>query len=121
MNFFRWGAIVLASLVYSSTLHAGSWQVCKLNLTIQHPGDERGLQAKVDNITASQDALNCPKRGEVIRFTPETSDYQSLLPRKKWPGIGTKARWRYIYLNGFRKNDGNSGPCIIEHYPKGWG
>lgn len=114
-------AMALAMLFHAPMSHAGAWQRCQLDLTIQRSDDKSQMQAKVDRVRPSPDALDCPKSGDVIRFTPETSDYQELLPRKHWPKVGSKVRWRYIYLHGFCKNDGNSAACVIRHYPKGWG
>lgn len=113
-------AVVLACLWSAPMAQAAAWQVCRLDLTIQSAADKSQVQAKVERVSPSADATDCPKTGEIIRFTPETADYQSLLPRKTWPKVGSKQRWRYIYLHGFCKNDGNSAACVIRHYPKGW-
>lgn len=112
-------ALVLACLCHAPMAQAATWQVCRMDLTIQ-TAEKGQIQAKVARVTPSRDASECPAKGELIRFAPETADYQSLLPRKQWPKVGSQVRWRYIYLHGFCKNDGASAACVIRHYPKGW-
>ncbi|KPA89911.1 MULTISPECIES: hypothetical protein [Pseudomonas] len=99
--------------------HAATWQVCRLDLrvteVVKQPYPQ--LQAQVLEASPQSAAVECPEAGTSLTFTPETPDYQSTLPRKRWPGKGQTVRVDYRYLDGMCKGDGNSHPCRIRHYP----
>lgn len=116
-------SLVLAVYCFSfnsTAVLANTWERCELKLAIlahdfnPHPT----LKAKVTDVRKQTRSAECPKIGEVISFEPETRDYQSILPRKKWPQKGAIVQWRYIYLDGICKNDGDPIECRIKHYPQ---
>ena len=96
--------------------YAGVWQKCDLNLWVLGKKQNQ-LHARVLAVKALKD-VECPKVGEDIVFTPNSKDWQSELPRKRWPSVGQKWTVRYQYLDGYCKHDGNDGPCRIKAYPK---
>jgi hypothetical protein len=104
--------------------YASPWLVCRMEIkvteTVKRPFPE--LRATVLSVTPSKKGIACPSVGEVLSFTPESRDYQSTLPRRKWPQAGKVTKIRYMYLDGFCMNDGGppSRPCRIEHYPVEW-
>lgn len=112
-------SLMAICLCMSSPLWAGTWQNCLLDLQILAPETKGEVTGKVTKVTPRPGSAECPKRGEVISFAPEARDYQSMLPHKQWPKVGSSYRLRYIYLDGICKNDGNPKPCRIAHYPAG--
>ena len=98
---------------------ASSWQICRLELritdTVTKPYPQ--LQAEILNVSAKTATVICPEQGATILFTPETSDYQAVLPRRTWPQKGQVVRVDYRYLDGICKGDGKNYPCRIKHYP----
>lgn len=100
----------------SHTASAGQWIVCRYEMeVVQVDRRERHLSARlVRSITRLND--ECPKPGETLIFTPESTDYQSMLPIKKWPRAGVRSTLTYRHLDGICKNDGNPKPCRIKHY-----
>ncbi|MBN2991880.1 hypothetical protein JWR97_11405 [Pseudomonas cedrina subsp. fulgida] len=98
---------------------ASSWQICRLELritdTVTKPYPQ--LQAEILNVSAKTATVICPEQGATILFTPETSDYQAVLPRRTWPKKGQVVRVDYRYLDGICKGDGKNYPCRIKHYP----
>lgn len=100
-------------------VHAATWQICRLELRItevvKRPYPQ--LQAQVLKVSPQSATAECPEAGASITFTPETPDYQTTLPRKRWPGKGQSVRVDYRYLDGICKGDGNEHACRIKHYP----
>lgn len=96
---------------------ANVWQICEMQVKVTEVLKvERQLRAEVLQVK-SKLGVECPQKGEMIQFTPETADYQSELARRHWPKVGQKVRMRYQYLDGICKGDGNDYPCTIKHYP----
>jgi hypothetical protein len=93
---------------------AGQWGICDYTVQIESSAPS-GVRATVKEAAPENPAL-CEKVGAVLSFAPESEDYQSVLPRKRWPKVGTAANLRYRQLVGFCKNDGNTQPCTIKHY-----
>ncbi|MEE9099682.1 MULTISPECIES: hypothetical protein [Pseudomonas] len=119
-------AVAVAGLLLTPLLanaaQAGSWQVCRLEVeiteTVKQPYP--GLKGRVESVKARPAEAQCPDKGAVIAFEPESADWQSMIPRRHWPAPGQRVWMRYQYLDGTCKNDGNERPCRIEHYPMGW-
>ena len=94
--------------------YTNTWQVCKLTVKInQIIKDDQKIEATVIKV-AHKPQVECPAQGETIIFTPETADYQFILPKKHWPKAGKVVTMRYQYADGECKD---RGPCRIEHYP----
>lgn len=97
---------------------ASSWQICRLQLRITdvvtNPFPK--LQAEILKVSVKTATVICPEQGTTLMFTPETSDYQAVLPRRSWPKKGQVVRIDYRYLDGICKGDGNAYPCRIKHY-----
>lgn len=92
---------------------ASNWEICDLKVEVRDKQTGRSqLQARVIESRAKGQA-ECPQAGTVLSFRPETTDYQSELPRRQWPKPGTTVKVRYRYLDGECKD---RGPCRIEHY-----
>lgn len=105
-------SVLLAALAFGSRADAAGWQICTYQARVlQHQTGQ--IQAVLHRSKHSGD---CPPNGSVLSFAPETADYQSLLPRKKWPKKGRPFRLVYRYLDGICKNDGNDRACRIEHF-----
>jgi hypothetical protein len=102
----------------SQPVLASSWQVCSMELrvtdTVTKPYPQ--LRAKILKVSAKTATVICPERGATIMFTPETSDYQAVLPRRTWPQKGQVVGVDYRYLDGICKGDGKDYPCRIKHY-----
>nr|WP_246356587.1 hypothetical protein [Pseudomonas gingeri] len=98
---------------------AATWQICRMELSItevvKQPYPQ--LQARILAVSPKSATTECPEQGTSITFTPETSDYQATLPRKRWPGKGQSVRVDYRYLDGICKGDGQEYACRIRHYP----
>ena len=93
---------------------AGQWEICDYTVQIERSAPS-GVRATVSGV-ASNNPDFCEQVGAALNFEPESADYQSVLPRKHWPKVGTAATLRYRQLVGFCKNDGNTQPCTIKHY-----
>ena len=117
----RYGLLALIVLV-PSTLQAASWQTCRMEIEVLSVdrASDTPVTAKLLSVTPRPEGAECPAVGSTLSFAPESADYQSMLPRRSWPKVGEKVRWRYIHLSGICKNDGNPAPCVIKHYPRGW-
>ena len=113
---------VLRLAMAAVSANANEWQICRLELkidgTITQPYLK--LRAQIQTVSPEPDTAECPSSGDHIIFVPEQADYQSPIPQKKWPKPGQFVHWRYIYLDGICKGDGNSHPCRIQHFPEGW-
>ena len=100
-------------LAASSAATAGEWQICDLRIKVLAKRVEaRQLEAEVLSAKTNAEA-ECPQPGQVLAFSPETEDYQSILPSRKWPRAGQTVGLRYRYLDGICKD---RGACRIEHY-----
>ncbi|SEK44231.1 hypothetical protein SAMN05428989_0127 [Pseudoxanthomonas sp. GM95] len=99
--------------------YAATWQICRLHVQIQAIREQPTpmLKARVLQVNAGPAVTECPAVGQVIDFIPESADYQSTLPRNRWPKPGQQVRMRYQYLDGTCKNDGDPKACRIRHYP----
>ncbi|GAA5159543.1 hypothetical protein GCM10025770_06010 [Viridibacterium curvum] len=89
------------------------WVICDLTVMVKSAQD---TVPRVSGLVRSSNApagTECPAPGAVISFLPETMDYQTVLPRKQWPGVGEVVTIRYRYLLGECKY---TGPCKIEHF-----
>jgi hypothetical protein len=93
---------------------AGQWEICDYTVQIESSAPS-GVRATVKE-TASKNLALCEKVGAALSFAPESEDYQSVLPRKRWPKVGTAVNLRYRQLVGFCKNDGDTQPCTVKHY-----
>lgn len=89
------------------------WVVCDLSVHVD--GVHRAAQRVAGRVGAvkAPAGAECPRVGDRISFLPETLDYQSVLPRKRWPKVGAHARIRYRYLIGACKH---TPVCKIEHH-----
>jgi hypothetical protein len=93
---------------------AGQWEICDYTVQIES-STPSGVRAKV-TVAAPNNPDFCEKAGATLSFEPESENYQSMLPRKRWPKVGTAATLRYRQLVGFCKRDGDTQPCTIKHY-----
>lgn len=111
--------LVLTLSVLCEPVQASAWQICSMELRITEVLKQpfAQLQAQVLKITPASTTVECPEVGTTVTFTPETTDYQSPLPRRQWPGKGQSVQIKYRYLDGICKGDGNDYPCRIKHYP----
>lgn len=109
-------------LLMAPCVQAANWQVCRMEVEITETVTQPypGLKGQVESVKPQAASTECPIRGEVIAFAPESADYQSMIPRKHWPRPGQRVWMRYQYLDGECKNDGHPKPCRIQHYPMGW-
>lgn len=111
----QWAHLTLAAvaLAVAGQASAVSWEICDLKVEVRDKQSSRlQLQTRVLEAKA-QGQAECPQPGTALSFRPETTDYQSELPRRQWPSPGTTAAVRYRYLDGQCKD---RGPCRIEHY-----
>lgn len=90
---------------------AAQWQICDLEVREQ-ASSRRELQVSILKVKP-QGQAECPQPGELLRFRPETQDYQSELPRRQWPQAGSTFKLRFRYLDGQCKD---RGFCRISHY-----
>ena len=93
---------------------AGQWKICDYTVQIESSAPS-GVRATVKEVAPKNPDI-CEKVGAALNFEPESADYQSVLPRKRWPKVGTSATLRYRQLVGFCKRDGDTQPCTIKHY-----
>lgn len=109
---------VMLSLFCQPVL-ASSWQICRMELRITDVMTNPFPQLLVEilKVSAKTATVICPEQGTTLMFTPETSDYQAVLPRRSWPKKGQVVRVDYRYLDGTCKGDGQDYPCRIKHYP----
>jgi hypothetical protein len=110
--FPKFTALVLLASPLTSL--AGPWEICDYTVRIESTAPS-GVRATVKEAARNNPDF-CEKIGAALSFEPESPDYQSVLPRKRWPMVGTAATLRYRQLTGFCKNDGNTQPCTIKHY-----
>ena len=109
-------ALLAALFTWNPVAQAAPWTICRYDFkTVQILKSEHALQATLLSVKGPIDK-ECPRPGATIRFTPETLDYQSPLPSKKWPKVGQVRQLTYRYLDGICKNDGQDKPCRIEHF-----
>ncbi|QXZ10101.1 hypothetical protein KUF54_02210 [Comamonas sp. Y33R10-2] len=92
---------------------AGDWQICDLKVQVLEKQSGGGQLQALVLAARSKGQAECPQPGAALSFRPETADYQSELPRRKWPKAGSTVTVRYRYLDGECKS---RGPCRIEHY-----
>ena len=104
----------LAVLTSPLVALAGPWEICDYTVHIES-ATPSGVRATVKEAAAKNMDL-CLKVGASLSFAPESEDYQSVLPRKRWPKVGTATALRYRQLTGFCKRDGDTQPCTIQHY-----
>lgn len=112
---FAIGAALLAS---PSSRAGGQWVICKYKIkvtSINRPDET--LTANIMQSTGPVMA-GCPVVGQAITFRPETLDYQSTLPHRKWPRPGLTADLVYRQLDGACYNEGGrpGEPCRIRHF-----
>lgn len=100
------------ALLLANAAHASPWQICQMSVKVTQRLPQQ-IEATVLSLKAKPE-VECPKVGERITFTPEAADYQTMLPKKRWPAVGKTVSMRYQYLDGECKD---RGPCRIEHYP----
>lgn len=105
-----------ALVVFGSPLLAlaGPWEICDYTVQIESSAPS-GVRTTVKEASLNNPEL-CEKVGVSLSFAPESENYQSVLPRKRWPKVGTTATLRYRQLTGFCKRDGDTQPCTIRHY-----
>lgn len=119
MPAFRRCFLFCALFLLACTGYASTWQICHLKVRIdRYHLQDQTVEARILEL-ASKPGVECPRVGDTLVFAPETADYQNMLPRKAWPAKGTVTKMRYQYLDGWCKNDGNTEPCRIKHYPMG--
>jgi hypothetical protein len=113
------GLFALTLPLLCEPVQASTWQICHMELRItevmKRPYPQ--LQAQVVKASAKSSAVECPAVGTTLSFIPETTDYQTTLPRRQWPGKGQSVKVDYRYLDGICKGDGNDYACRIKHYP----
>lgn len=109
-----WRVFTVAALIVSAQpTHAANWEICDLKVKILAPKTNAHLLfTKVLNVKGRGEA-ECPQKGDALEFTPESIDYQTMIPRRKWPTPNKIVSIRYRYLDGMCKN---TGPCRIKHY-----
>jgi len=102
-------------------VQASAWEICRMELRItnvlKHPYPQ--LQAQILKVSHTSVTAECPEAGAIISFKPETTDYQSELPRRQWPEKGQTVHVNYRYLDGVCMGDGHDYGCRIKHYPLG--
>lgn len=111
----RWHCLALATFATCAALpaKAANWEICTLKVEVREKqSGNHALQTRVIEAVPTGQA-ECPQTGTALSFRPETADYQSELPRGKWPKAGRTVTVRYRYLDGECKD---RGPCRIEHY-----
>lgn len=112
---------LLSLYVLCEPAQASTWQICRMDLRItdvlKQPSPQ--LQAQVLKVSPASTTAQCPEVGTTLTFIPERRDYQSQLPRRRWPAKGQSVSIDYRYLDGICKGDGNDHPCRIRHYPVG--
>jgi len=105
---------LLFGLLLCAPAIAGNWVVCDARIKVTaHRGGR--LLGEIVQVLPGRGG-SCFQRGEELDFTPETPDYQRMLPRPAWPKPGELATLRYRSLIGFCKGDGVTRPCTIEHH-----
>lgn len=116
----RHAGTLAAGLMLLATFpcQAGQWVVCKYKIMVT--AINRSDETLTARVTRSENAPRpgCPLIGQALTFRPETPDYQSTLPRRKWPAPGRTADLVYRHIDGACYNEG--GPpgshCRIRHF-----
>jgi len=111
------GAALLVGLIAlamaSPALASNRWTVCDYVVETVRI-DPAGQHLTVKLIRGrSRPQGDCPRVPAELSFRPETADYQSDVPRKRWPAKGARWTLRYRYLDGECKY---TGPCRIQHH-----
>jgi hypothetical protein len=93
---------------------AAQWNICDLAVKVLtvNAAQEK-LRVTVQKIKHSTAHAQCPSPGQIMEFVPETPDYQTTLPHKRWPHVAETAALQYRYLDGICKPN---RPCRIVHY-----
>ena len=113
MNKRKIGLAAALLCAASAPAVASNWEICELKVEVRDKQtDRQALQVRVLESQAKGQA-ECPQAGTALSFRPETTDYQSELPRRQWPKPGTTVKVRYRYLDGICKD---RGACRIQHY-----
>ena len=77
---------------------AAQWAVCDLRVKILKVNAvERTLEAAVQKTNPGTAHAECPLPGTVLEFRPETRDYRSELPRKRWPAVTQTVALQYRF------------------------
>ena len=106
-------SLLWLGLVAPGLAHAAQWTICDFEVKrLRADRSDWGIAVVIIS-KKKTNSLTCPNPGDQLRFTPETADYQSALPRKLWPKMNQRAKLRYRYLDGECKE---RGPCRIEHH-----
>ena len=115
----RYVMSVLPLLALCEPAHAATWQICSMELRITAVLNDPypHLKAKVLRVRPASPTIECPDKDATILFSPETTDYQNILPRRQWPKKGASVHIDYRYLDGLCKGEGHSYECRIKHYP----
>jgi hypothetical protein len=115
----RYVLFVFPFFALCQPVQASAWEICSMELRIinvlKRPYPQ--LQAEILKVSQRSTTAECPKEGATITFIPETTDYQSELPRRQWPQKGQSVHVNYQYLDGICKGDGHDRACRIKHYP----
>lgn len=112
----RWrvlAGLLLPVMCFAAQAQANRWTVCDYTVetTRAHPSEHQVAVTIIAHRKVNPPA--CPEPGERMSFAPETADYQSQLPRKRWPQERQRAHLRYRFMHGQCKD---RGPCTIEHH-----
>lgn len=103
-----------ALMIATPTAHAANWLVCDIRIEVRKV-DATGITAGIIGLPHHNPPA-CKTLPAALHFMPETPDYQSILPKRRWPQPGGVRLLRYRELTGLCKNDGNTQPCTIRHY-----
>lgn len=104
---------LLLAVAWGGACSQTRWVICDLSVHVDEV--QRAAQRMAGRVAAvkAPAGAQCPRVDERISFLPETPDYQSVLPRRRWPKVGAVARVRYRYLIGSCKH---AEVCKIEHH-----
>ena len=106
------------ALLLAIPCHAGQWVGCRYDIRVTAINRaEETLTARIMRAEGAPDP-GCPGGGQTITFRPETLDYQTTLPRRKWPAPGRPAHLVYRHIDGACYNEGGpaGSPCRIRHF-----
>lgn len=116
MRFMFLPVLLFGMLAVPVRSHAAEWEVCRYEIRVTKIDfHENTISAVLEDPDGSL-GEECPPVGQTLTFMPETLDYQSPLPRKKWPRVGQTRKLIYRHLDGVCKGDGNPHPCRIKHF-----